>query len=63
MGIELDRRNSGRALMTTQIAPPPAPVSIPEPAPVAPEAPQPLAFKRVVVFASLREAVGCTAGA
>lgn len=49
--------------MTTQIAPPPAPVSIPEPAPVAPEAPQPLAFKRVVVFASLREAVGCTAGA
>ncbi len=48
--------------MSTQTTP--APIPVQTPAPTVPEpAPQPLAFKRIVVFDSLRDAVGCGAGA
>ena len=50
--------------MSTQTAPAPNPVTTSAAAPTVPEpAPQRLAFKRIVVFESLRDAVGCTAGA
>lgn len=50
--------------MTTKTAPAPHPVTTSAAEPTAPEpAPQRLAFKRIVVFESLRDAVGCTAGA
>ena len=50
--------------MSTKTAPAPTPVTAPAAEPTAPEpAPQRLAFKRIVVFESLRDAVGCTAGA